>query len=98
MDPTAANFTLSREQLLQNLVASRLLSEGELERIMASTHPGSVGLAHALVESGLLNAYQVDAIGAGRHHELRVGNYDILGRLGAGGMGTVFQARHRRMK
>jgi serine/threonine protein kinase/CheY-like chemotaxis protein len=28
----------------------------------------------------------------------RVGNYDVLDRLGAGGMGTVFKARHRRMK
>jgi serine/threonine protein kinase/DNA-binding response OmpR family regulator len=98
MDPTSANFTLSREVLLQNLLASRLLSPEELEQIASGPHPGSVGLANALVESGLLTAYQIDAIGAGRHDELRVGNYDILGKLGAGGMGTVFQARHRRLK
>ncbi len=50
------------------------------------------------MQAGLLTNYQIDAIGQGGTQPLRVGNYDVLDRLGAGGMGTVFKARHRRMK
>src|SRR5262249_3954618 len=32
-----------------------------------------------------------------RAPELCIGNYVVLDRLGAGGMGTVFKARHRRL-
>ena len=58
----------------------------------------AIRLAHKLVTSGTLTNFQLDAIAEGRPHDLRVGNYDILDRLGAGGMGTVFKARHRKMK
>ena len=33
----------------------------------------------------------------GRLPELRIGNYVVMSRLGAGGMGTVYKARHRSM-
>jgi response regulator RpfG family c-di-GMP phosphodiesterase/serine/threonine protein kinase len=47
-----------------------------------------------LVKHQLLTQYQADRIEAGRTTGLILGNYRVLHRLGAGGMGIVFQAEH----
>src|SRR5207253_6206304 len=51
-----------------------------------------------LIELGLLNEYQAARVGAGKSFGLVLGNYRVLGRLGAGGMGVVFKAEHVRMR
>ncbi len=58
--------------------------------------PGELGLA--LVSAGLLTEHQVHRVLAGKTHGLVLGNYRVLDRLGAGGMGTVFLAEHLLMK
>jgi serine/threonine protein kinase len=55
-------------------------------------------LAKALVEAGLLTDYQLERVMSGTTHGLILGNHRILGRLGAGAMGTVFMAEHLFMK
>jgi serine/threonine protein kinase/DNA-binding NarL/FixJ family response regulator len=99
MDATAASLDVSRDGLLANLAASRLFSEDELRDILAQHPEGdALSLSQSFISDGLLTEYQLASITQGFPEELRIGNYDVLDKLGAGGMGTVMKARHRRMK
>src|SRR5437868_11593743 len=54
--------------------------------------------AGLLVERGLLNQFQADELKSGRPTPLVLDQYLILDKIGAGGMGQVFKAQHRKMK
>jgi serine/threonine protein kinase len=54
-------------------------------------------LARELVRGGKLTRFQAAAIYQGKADGLLLGNYLVLDKLAAGGMGQVFRARHRRM-
>jgi eukaryotic-like serine/threonine-protein kinase len=54
-------------------------------------------LARLLVERGKLTKYQAAAVYQGKGKSLVFGDYVVIDRIGAGGMGQVFKARHRRM-
>lgn len=99
MDATAANIGLSRDEFVKNLSSSQLFTQSEIGRILDANRDRDVlYMAQAMLASGTITEFQLDAILQGRPGDVRIGNYDILSRLGAGGMGTVFKARHRRMK
>ncbi len=92
---------VSTEQFLQALTEGNLLSGDDLTNTLGSadrTHPDGRVLAQRLVDAGKLTPYQSLAVLERRFEELHVGNYEVLDLLGRGGMGTVFKARHRRMK
>ncbi len=55
-------------------------------------------LGRELVAAGQLTSYQAVAISQGKAKGLVIGRYIVLDKLGAGGMGMVFKARHRRLK
>ena len=90
---------ISTGEFVQCLAASGLFDIADILPDSAELAENDAATtAKKLVEAGKLTGFQADAVLGQRLADLRIGNYEILDRLGAGAMGTVFKAQHRRMK
>jgi serine/threonine-protein kinase len=69
----------------------------ELNRHLLPNYPDPRRLAKELLQRGWLTPYQVNQLFLGKGAELILGSYIVLERLGEGGTGQVFKARHQKM-
>jgi Leucine-rich repeat (LRR) protein len=80
-----------------------LLTDAEVSEVRAEASSSEVArdassLAAELVRRQRLTEYQAQVLCGGKSGGLLLGNYVVLDEIGAGGMGVVFRAEHRRMK
>jgi len=94
---------VSLKQFVESLSTSGLMSADEVrafvDALPSDRRPkDSQDLARDLVQSVKLTKFQAQAVYQGKTRGLVLGNYIVLDRIGEGGMGQVYKARHARMQ
>jgi formylglycine-generating enzyme required for sulfatase activity len=91
------------DQFVETLSQSGLMTAREigafLDHLTPDEKPESAeDLAKLLYRRKKLTRFQAQCIYQGKTRGLVVGNYVVLDKIGQGGMGHVYKARHRRME
>ena len=98
------SYSSTADLFLKDMLNSKLVLQEDFEQLPEQVRDaigkcvGMSRLLAMLVEHGLLTDYQAARIESGKTYGLILGNYRVLDRLGAGGMGVVFKAEHVEMR
>lgn len=93
-------MTSDHSSLLTSLQHLDLFEPHQLTKVEAilSETPDPPTAIRQLVRHGYLTPFQANLVNQGKAAQIIVGPYVLLERLGSGGMGDVFQARHRHIR
>lgn len=95
--PTAVRTIDSAAALLGLLRDCQVLNGKQLHELSGGAFSEPRLLARHLLDRGWLTPFQANQLFLGRGHDLNLGPYLLLERIGEGLTGEVFKARHLRM-
>jgi len=94
-------MAVTLKQFMSQLGESGIFSAADavaFQETQAAASETAEDLAKLLVKHKKLTKFQAQMIYQGKGNRLLLGDYVILGEIGAGGMGQVYLAEHRRME
>ena len=92
-------MAVALEQFVKHLEDSGILAGDTLKDFIPpkGSPKDAEDLARELVKQKKLTKFQAEEVYRGKGKSLVLGNYVLMEKIGAGGMGQVFKARHSRM-